>query len=70
MDPSKLGPGTYNGTVSFAGGGASQSIAVTSTVTNNPLLAASPTSLWFAYQIGQSSPASQTVALTTATGRR
>jgi uncharacterized protein (TIGR03437 family) len=68
VDPSKLGPGTYNGTVSFAGGGASQSIAVTLTVTNNPLLAASPTSLWFAYQIGQSSPASQTVALTSSNG--
>jgi uncharacterized protein (TIGR03437 family) len=68
VDPSKLGPGTYNGTVSFAAGGVTQSISVTLTVTNNPMLAASPTSLWFAYQMGQSSPASQTVALASSNG--
>jgi uncharacterized protein (TIGR03437 family) len=68
VDPSKLGAGTYNGTVSFVAGGMTQSISVTLNVTNNPLLVASPTSLWFAYQIGQSFPALQTVALTSSSG--
>ena len=68
VDPSKLGAGTYNGTVSFVAGGMTQSISVTLNVTNNPLLVSSPTSLWFAYQIGQSFPALQTVALTSSSG--
>jgi uncharacterized protein (TIGR03437 family) len=68
VNPVTLGPGTYNGTVSFTASGATQSISVTLKVTNNPMLAASATSLWFAYQIGQSSPASQTVALTSSNG--
>ena len=68
VDPSKLGTGTYNGTVSFVAGGVTQSISVTLSVTNNPLLVSSPTSLWFAYQIGQSFPALQTVALTSSNG--
>jgi len=66
--PLTLGPGTYNGTVSFVAGGVTQSISVTLTVTNNPMLVPSATSLWFAYQIGQASPASQTVALTSSNG--
>src|ERR1035437_5932993 len=68
VDPSKLGAGTYNGTVSFVAGGVTQSISVTLNVTNNPMLVASPTSLWFAYQIGQSFPALQTIALTSSNG--
>jgi uncharacterized protein (TIGR03437 family) len=68
VSPSNLLPGTYNGTVSFTASGVTQSISVTLTVTNNPLLVASATSLWFAYQIGQSSPLSQTVTLTSSNG--
>ena len=68
MIPSALGPGTYNGTVSFTASGVTQSISVTLTVTNNPMLVASATSLWFAYQIGQQAPAAQTVALTSSNG--
>jgi uncharacterized protein (TIGR03437 family) len=69
VNPSALGPGTYNGTVSFAAGGVTQqSISVTLTVTNNPMLVAGASSLWFAYQIGQASPAPQTVALTSSNG--
>jgi uncharacterized protein (TIGR03437 family) len=68
VDPSKLGAGTYNGTVSFVAGGVTQSISVTLKVTNDPMLVSSPTSLWFAYQIGQSFPALQTVALTSSNG--
>jgi uncharacterized protein (TIGR03437 family) len=63
-----LGPGTYNGTVSFTASGVTQSIAVTLTVTNNPMLVVSASPLWFAYQIGQASPASQTVTLTSSNG--
>ena len=69
VNPTTLGPGTYNGTVSFAAGGVTQqSISVTLTVTNNPMLVAGASSLWFAYQIGQASPAPQTVALTSSNG--
>jgi uncharacterized protein (TIGR03437 family) len=68
VNPSNLLPGTYNGTVSFTASGATQSIAVTLTVTNNPMLVASAPSLWFAYQIGQTFPIPQTVALTGSNG--
>jgi uncharacterized protein (TIGR03437 family) len=65
-----LGPGTYNGTVYFTASGVTQSISVTLNVTNNPMLVASTsaTGLSFAYQIGQSSPASQTVTVTSSNG--
>jgi uncharacterized protein (TIGR03437 family) len=68
VSPGALGPGTYTGTVSFAGGGVTQSITVTLTVTNNPMLVASASPLWFAYQIGQASPAPQNIALTSSNG--
>jgi uncharacterized protein (TIGR03437 family) len=68
VSPGALGPGTYTGTVSFTGGGVTQSISVTLTVTNNPMLVASASPLWFAYQIGQASPAPQNVALTSSNG--
>jgi len=54
--------------VLFLANGVTQSISVALTVSNNPVLVASPASLWFAYQIGQASPASQTVALTSSNG--
>ena len=68
VDPSKLGPGTYNGTVFFTASGVTQSISVTLTVTNNPMLVSSASSLWIAYQIGQQAPSAQTVALTSSNG--
>ena len=70
VNPMALGPGTYNGTVYFTASGVTQSISVTLNVTNNPMLvtSTSATGLSFAYQIGQSSPASQTVTLTSSNG--
>jgi uncharacterized protein (TIGR03437 family) len=73
VDPSRLGPGTYNGTVYFTASGVTESISVTLTVTNNPMLVTSAdfhgtASLWFAYQIGQQAPAPQTVTLTSSNG--
>jgi uncharacterized protein (TIGR03437 family) len=70
VNPMTLGPGTFNGTVYFTASGVTQSISVTLNVTNNPMLVASTsaTGLSFAYQIGQSSPSSQTVTLTSSNG--
>jgi uncharacterized protein (TIGR03437 family) len=68
VNPINLLPGTYNGTVSFLASGVTQSISVTLTVTNNPVLVASPTSLWFAFQSGQALPAAQTINLTSNNG--
>jgi uncharacterized protein (TIGR03437 family) len=70
VNPLTLGPGTYNGTVNFTASGVTQSISVTLNVTNNPMLVTSTSAsgLWFAYQIGQSSPASQTVTVTSSNG--
>lgn len=63
-----LGAGTYGGTITIAAAGASnpnQTIPVTLVVSTNPLLIPSPASLAFTYQIGASSPAGQTVTLST-----
>lgn len=68
VDPSKLGLGTYNGTVSFVASGVTQSITVTLKVTNDPVLVPNASSLWFAYQIGQQAPAGQTLKLTSSNG--
>ncbi|MGA9626203.1 MAG: hypothetical protein WBL65_16530 [Bryobacteraceae bacterium] len=68
VNPINLLPGTYNGTVSFLASGVTQSISVTLTVTNNPVLVASPALLWFAFQSGQALPASQTINLTSSNG--
>jgi len=68
VNPIALGPGTYNGTVSFTASGVTQSISVTLTVTNNPMLVSNAASLWFAYQIGQQAPAAQSVKLTSSNG--
>lgn len=70
VNPVTLGPGTYNGTVNFTASGVTQSISVTLNVTNNPMLVTSTSAggLSFAYQIGQSSPASQTVTVTSSNG--
>ena len=66
--PGSLAAGTYTGTVSISSATASNSpktVAVTLTVTAAalPTISASPASLNFAYQIGSSTPASQTVAI-------
>jgi len=68
VDPSKLGPGTYSGTVSFVASGVTQSISVTLKVTNDPVLVSSAPALWFAYQIGQQFPSPQTIKLTSSNG--
>jgi len=68
VDPSKLGPGTYNGTVTFGASGLTQSIPVSLKVTNDPVLLSSASSLWFGYQIGQQAPGAQTVTLTSSSG--
>jgi uncharacterized protein (TIGR03437 family) len=62
-----LGPGTYTETVTLAGSGAGnspQSFTVTLTVSSNPTLSGSVPSLNFNYQVGQSAPSNQTIAVT------
>ncbi len=57
---------TYNGTVTITAPGASESpktIPVTLTVSPNPLLSASPSSLSFDVQPGGSAPATKTIAI-------
>lgn len=62
-----LGPGTYTETVTVAGTGAGnspQTFDVTLTVSSNPTLAGSVSSLNFNYEIGQTAPSNQTVTIT------
>lgn len=62
-----LGPGTYSDTVTLTSAGAGnspQTFAVTLTVSSNPLLKASVDALTFDYEIGQSAPPNQTIAVT------
>jgi uncharacterized protein (TIGR03437 family) len=57
---------TYNGTITVTAPTASnspQTVAVTLTVTNAPVIAASPGSLTFNYQVGGSAPASQPISI-------
>jgi uncharacterized protein (TIGR03437 family) len=65
-NPAGLAAGTYTGSLSFNAVGAGnnpQTVNVTLTVTNNPTLTATPSTLVFNYEIGQSQPAVQTVSL-------
>ena len=63
VNPGSLTANTYNGTVTIAATGAvSQVINVTFVVTA-PSLTATPTSLNFAYQIGQTPPSSQPITV-------
>jgi hypothetical protein len=55
-----LAAGTYNGAITVAGGGASQTIAVTFTVAGPPSLSVSTTALSFSGVAGGSNPATQT----------
>jgi uncharacterized protein (TIGR03437 family) len=73
VNPGTLAPGTYNGTVTMtpvANGSAQQpvSIPVTLTITNTATLQVSSSALVFAYQLGQTLPAPQTVSITSSNG--
>ncbi len=80
VNPAGLAVGTYNATLSFFGGAAAnnpQTVAVTLTVSNDPLIVASYNGcstlnavcpLLFPIQIGQNSPTTQTVRVTSSTG--
>ena len=71
VNPTGLATGTYNGAINFtaaSAGNSPQQVPVTLTVTNNPLLEASPNPVIFLYQIGMAVPTSQSVALTSSTG--
>ncbi len=62
-----LAPGTYTGSVVLTSGSAGNSplsIPVTLNVSSVPVLAASPNSLSFVYQIGKATPAGKSVSLT------
>lgn len=57
-------PGTYNGTVTINAPEAAnptQQVPVTLTVSNNPLLSLTPSTLSFTHQIGTAAPAAQTL---------
>ncbi len=71
IDPTKLAPGTYTGTVTLtptSGGGPAQQFSVTVTVTNDPSLVTNASSLSFVYQTNQQLPPAQTLRLTSSTG--
>jgi trimeric autotransporter adhesin len=76
VNPVNLLPGTYMGTVTVApaaganAGNGAQTIAVTLTVANDASIQASvgTQGLMFPYQVGQATPATQTVTLNSSTG--
>jgi len=62
VQPKGLNPGTYSGSILINSEDASngqQTIAVTLTVTSNPVLQATPYALVFSYQMGTDAPAPQ-----------
>ena len=64
-------PGTYNATITATAPSAANSpvtVPVTLTITPGATLQLSPASLFFAYQIGQSPPATQSITVTSNTG--
>jgi uncharacterized repeat protein (TIGR01451 family) len=66
VDPAGLAPGTYNGTITIAGAGASNSpltVTVTLMVSQQATLSTTPPTLSFSYQIGTSPPAAQLLAV-------
>ncbi len=64
VNASGLSAGTYSGTVTIAGGGASsQVVNVSLVVSNAPTISLSPASLSFTYQTGGSAPAAQSVSI-------
>jgi uncharacterized protein (TIGR03437 family) len=63
VSTSGLSAGTYNGLVTISGtGAANQTVSVTLVVTQ-PAINATPSSLNFAYQIGTTAPAAQTLSV-------
>ena len=80
VNPQGLAVGTYNATISVFGGGAGnnpQTIPVTLTVSNDPLIVATLNGcstltavcpLLFPLQIGQNNPVTQTIRVTSSTG--
>ncbi len=68
-NPTGLATGTYNATITIATGtGSAQVVNVTYTVTGQPTLSASVTSIPFFYQIGQSQTAYSTSFVTISSG--
>ncbi len=71
VNPAGLTPGTYTATVTVTSatpGSIGQQIPVVLKVTNDPLIGASVNALSFPYQIGQSTPATQSFQITSSTG--
>ncbi len=71
VNPTGLGAGVYNGAISVSATNAAnspQKVPVTLTVTNYPFVEASPSSLTFVYQIGQTTPGAPLVNITSSTG--
>ncbi len=71
VNGASLQPGTYNGTVTVASVGATNSllvIPVTLTITQSQGIATNPTSLTFNGSVAGSAPAAQTVSVTSTTG--
>ncbi len=71
VNPSGLVPGAYSGTVTITGqgtGNGAQQIPVTMTVSNVSSLVANFSSLALAYQIGQRTPVTQSIALSSNNG--
>jgi uncharacterized protein (TIGR03437 family) len=71
VNPAQLAAGTYSGMVTFtatSAGNSPQQVPVTLTVTNNPLVEASPNPVIFLYQIGKTAPGSQSIAVTSSSG--
>jgi uncharacterized protein (TIGR03437 family) len=71
VNPAGLTPGTYNATVfvtSATQGSAAQPFPVVLKVTNDPTVSVSVSKLSFPYQIGQLTPAAQSVKITSSTG--
>jgi len=68
VSPGALPPGTYTGDVTVSVNGMQVAdVPVSLTVSSNPLISFTPTSLSFSYQLGGSTPAAQSVA-TASTG--
>ena len=71
VNPSTLAAGTYTGTITVTAalaGNSPQQVPVTLTVTNHPLIEATPNPLIFLYQTGKTAPASQSITVTSSTG--
>jgi trimeric autotransporter adhesin len=71
VSPSQFptGPGPFSGTVTLTSSDNQvTTIPVTASITANPAVTVSPTSLAFAFQVGTANPAAQVITLSTSTG--